>query len=251
MIFAILLPPALAVAASLYCARELERRRKRAEAMGADVEKCPLAASPAQLEAAASRAETKEPEEAFPTRIGGNARQDQILTGCIALLGIGLYLVSLFYYHDTVEYALKLLFCFDALAAAGVIDAHCRVIPNSLVLALLGGSLGFLVAEWCMGFSLSALLRDAGLGCLLGGGVFLLCALLTRGGIGMGDVKLFGALGTLLGWTGVFDLIFLSVLFVAGYGIVLLLRGKLDRGSQVPIGPFALAGMAALLLLGQ
>ena len=84
----------------------------------------------------------------------------------------------------------------------------------------------------------------------MGGGVFLICALLTKGGIGMGDVKLFGVLGMVLGWTGVFDLIFLSVLLVALYGIVLLLRRQLNRKSQVPIGPFAFAGMILMMLLG-
>lgn len=231
ILIAILLPLLFAAAAALYCAWELPRRRLEPEPEGCPAEECAAGSliwKGLELDKRALR-----------------------LAGLLCLpLGGGLYLLGLFYYGDTVEYALKLLFCFDIVAAAAVIDGHSRVIPNRLVLAGLAGSLCFLLAEILMGFTAAALIRDALLGLVLGGGVFLVCSLITRGGIGMGDVKLFGVLGLLLGWTGVFDLIFFSVLFVAGYGIVLLLRRRLKRSSQVPIGPFALAGMAAILLLG-
>lgn len=231
ILIAILAPVLFASAAGVYCAWELPRRR-----LGPPPEKRPAG------------------ERAPETLVWRGLELDRrglFLTGLLCLpLGGGLYLLGLLYYRDTLEYALKLLFCFDVVAAAAVIDGHSQVIPNRLILAGLAGSACFLLAEILMGFTAGALLRDAVLGLAMGGGVFLVCSLITRGGIGMGDVKLFSILGLLLGWTGVFDLIFFSVLFVAGYGIVLLLRHRLERNSQVPIGPFALAGMAAIMLLG-
>jgi leader peptidase (prepilin peptidase) / N-methyltransferase len=70
----------------------------------------------------------------------------------------------------------------------------------------------------------------------------------TRGrGMGLGDVKLSGLLGLLLGWLGWGP----SVLGLFGgfavgsvIGLVLIASGRLDRRTPVPHGPFMLVGAA-------
>ena len=236
----IVLPLLFAAATTLYTAWELPRRL--AAASECDEEK--LMAEENRVQATC---------DGTCLTWGGlwMSRRGLIAAGVLSVaVGIPLLCLNLFFYGNDLEYTVKLLFCYELLVAAGIIDFRTRVIPNRLLLAGLVCWVIFTAVETAMGFRFVALLRDGFLGLLLGGGIFLLCSLLTRGGMGMGDVKLFGLLGLYLGWTGIFDLIFLSVMLVAAFGIVMLLRQKLDRRSQAPIGPFALAGMTAMLLLG-
>ena len=175
-----------------------------------------------------------------------------ILTVTVLCLvgGSGLLALDLCRHQMELMQGLRLLYCFDLLAVAACIDLLHRIIPNKLVLFGFLGGIAFGIGAVYNGVTPALVFRESLLGLAMGGGVFLVCALITKGGIGMGDVKLFAVLGILLGWTGVFDLIFLSVLLVAVYGIFLIFRKKLTRSSEVPIAPFALLGITLMMLLG-
>lgn len=137
------------------------------------------------------------------------------------------------------------------LLAIAVVDAREQVIPHGLTLpgfaawlalaalALLpgGGSFGRV-----MSFSLG--------GCLLGGGMFFLCRALTKGGVGMGDVRVFGILGLMYGMNYTFSIVFFTILLMAAYGLVAVLCGKKSMKSHVPMGPFILASYLLCCLLG-
>jgi len=92
----------------------------------------------------------------------------------------------------------------------------------------------------------TALLRAAA---CAGAGVvaFLLVALVSpvADGLGLGDVKLAGVLGALLGWFG-WSEAFLGLLagFVVGalVTLVLLVAGRVRRGGSLPFGPSMLVG---------
>ena len=87
-----------------------------------------------------------------------------------------------------------------------------------------------------------------------GAALFLLLNLFSRAlykkdGIGFGDVKLFGALGILLGFPAVF-LGFIFLLFTAFFHILFLLAAKkIKSGFYLPMGPYICAGCALLILL--
>ncbi|MGD6978386.1 MULTISPECIES: prepilin peptidase [Citricoccus] len=107
-----------------------------------------------------------------------------------------------------------------------------------------------------------------GLGCLasdtgwtrfwgmLGGGavylaLMLVLHLLSRTGMGMGDVKLGGALGLYAGWLGWDHLLgAIVVAFVVGglVALVLVLARRATGSTYLPFGPAMLAGTAAALL---
>jgi prepilin signal peptidase PulO-like enzyme (type II secretory pathway) len=76
--------------------------------------------------------------------------------------------------------------------------------------------------------------------------------LVAPGAIGWGDVKLSGVLGLYLGWLGA-PAWWLGVLggFVLGglYAAGLLLTGRGSRKTEIPFGPFMLAGALAGILL--
>jgi leader peptidase (prepilin peptidase)/N-methyltransferase len=73
----------------------------------------------------------------------------------------------------------------------------------------------------------------------------LMIALLPRGGLGLGDVKLAGVLGFLLGWTGwptVLLGLVLPHLLTGPVVLILLVRRRIGRRTAVPFGPALLAG---------
>jgi Type II secretory pathway, prepilin signal peptidase PulO and related peptidases len=86
---------------------------------------------------------------------------------------------------------------------------------------------------------------------LIGGGIMLLIALISRGGMGGGDIKFVAALGLWLGIKLTLLTLFLSfVLGGLGGIIVLLLRIK-KRKDLIPFGPFIALGAFISVLYGN
>ena len=145
-------------------------------------------------------------------------------------------------------------FCY--LAAVGVplafIDAREYRLPDALTLPsspacllLLGAAAPFVPGG-----------TDRFLHALIGMAVavafFVLLLLAFPAGIGMGDVKLAGPLGACLGWLGATA--FLSGLLgawllAAVTGLGLMATGRASRKTQLPFGPFLIAGALLVALL--
>ncbi len=138
-------------------------------------------------------------------------------------------------------------------AALAVIDARERRLPNRLTLPSYPVALALL--------GLAALLLPGGgrhfLGALGGLGIalalFTVQAVLYPAGLGWGDVKLAGILGLYLGWLGLAAVaagLFLGYLLAAVAGLGLVAAGRASRKTQLPFGPFLLAGTLAVIVLG-
>ena len=111
-----------------------------------------------------------------------------------------------------------------------VTDLTYLLIPDKILLFFASLFLGWQV------FFPFRLWLDALGGALLGFGLLLLIAVLSRGGMGGGDIKLFALLGFVLGWQGVLLTLFLSSLYgtlLAGIGLFL---GKVERGKPLAFG---------------
>lgn len=72
---------------------------------------------------------------------------------------------------------------------------------------------------------------------------------LKKDAMGMGDVKLLGGLGALLGWQAVLFIVMVSALLGSIVGIALIVAGRRDAQSRIPYGPF-LAAAAVFWILG-
>jgi leader peptidase (prepilin peptidase) / N-methyltransferase len=82
---------------------------------------------------------------------------------------------------------------------------------------------------------------------------YFVLALVYPAGMGFGDVKLAGVLGLYLAWLGWAELIsgaFLGFLFGGVVGIGLMIARRAGRKSQIPFGPFMLAGALVAILWG-
>lgn len=133
-----------------------------------------------------------------------------------------------------------------ALAVIVVLDLRIRLIPDVITLP------GLVYA-----LSLAALtdrhptLVEAALGAVVSGGLLLLVAIVSRGGVGGGDIKLIAMLGAVLGWRGA--LIALAVSQVAGavigFGVLVVLRRRPAR--HVPVGALIALVGAIVLIYGS
>jgi prepilin signal peptidase PulO-like enzyme (type II secretory pathway) len=128
-----------------------------------------------------------------------------------------------------------------ALAAVVVTDAWLRLVPD--VITAPGMAYTFGLAVVIDGRDVG----DALAGFLVGGSVPFLMAVISRGGVGGGDIKLLAMLGPALGWKGVLG-VFLASQFVALFVVIAVsvARRRLSR-DPVPVGAI-IAGLAALLL---
>ena len=142
------------------------------------------------------------------------------------------------------------------LGAIGVtlalIDIDVKRLPNSIVLPsyvvgiLLLGLAAAVSGEWA---NMARAL--AGMAALYA--FYFLLALVYPAGMGFGDVKLAGVLGLYLGWLGWAELItggFLGFLFGGVVGAGLMAVRRAGRKSQIPFGPFMLAGVLVAVLWG-
>lgn len=144
----------------------------------------------------------------------------------------------------------KLLCSYLVLAAAALSDLRSRMIPNLFPLALVAFRLIFLGVEIATGREGWVPLVVSGLiGGLVLFGALALLSHVTKGGVGFGDAKLFGALGFMYGVYGVFATIFLALIVCSLFGIVLLVTRKGRWKDKLPFVPFTLCGYAASLLL--
>lgn len=80
----------------------------------------------------------------------------------------------------------------------------------------------------------------------------LAIAVLTGGGMGMGDVKLAGTLGLatgLVAWSTAFTGLLLAFLIGGVAATVLMVLGRAPRGTAIAFGPMLLAGAFVSVLL--
>ena len=133
----------------------------------------------------------------------------------------------------------------STLLVVTLIDFDHKIIPN--IITLPGIAIG-------LGLSMSALpvtpLASL-LGISMGGTFFYLIALVSKGGMGGGDIKLIAMIGAFLGWQGALFTIFAGALLGSLAGVTLMLLGRKGRKDKVPFGPFLSCGAVLFILSGD
>ncbi len=150
------------------------------------------------------------------------------------------------YSIDTVAYFVFVA----ALIVVAFIDLKNQIIPDlvslpgivcGLVFSLLSSHLTFI---------------DSLLGVVIGGGSLLLVAavyyLLTKQeGMGIGDVKLLGMIGSFLGWKSILFIVMMASLTGALVGIAVMMVKRKSRKYAIPFGPFLSLGAVSYLFFGR
>lgn len=92
---------------------------------------------------------------------------------------------------------------------------------------------------------------DSIAGAAIGFSLLLLIAIISKGGMGGGDIKLYAVIGLALGVKMTLLSFFFATLFGAFFGIIGMLLGKLQKGKPIPFGPFIGLGTLVAYFYGQ
>lgn len=147
--------------------------------------------------------------------------------------------------------AVKAIVCCELVMSAAIIDLFTRKIPNKLnfILYIVGAVL--LAAEFFFNRDNFPLRLEASLiGLGVGFGFLFVMSLVTKGGMGMGDVKLIGGVGLAFGIAALVYSVMYSMVFCLLAAIIMLVTGRKKMKDKIPFCPFFFFGIAASLSIG-
>ena len=157
----------------------------------------------------------------------------------LVLINTLLYCTLLYKFGISLEFFEFAPLC-SMLICAFMVDYKAQIIPNRLNLTMF--EIG-LILTFIYGISNLNLSKDLLLGMLTGGGIFLAITLVGgliagKEAMGLGDVKLMGALGLYFGLTRIIMISVLSFLVGAIGSIAVILARKNRKDGYIPFGPF-------------
>jgi len=132
-----------------------------------------------------------------------------------------------------------------ALIAVTAIDLRHQIIPDAITLPGILAGVTANVATRHLGWA------EVALGIALGGGVFFAIIVVSRGGMGAGDMKLGAMLGAFLGWKIALFALMVGVVLGGAWAVALMALGVRGRKDAIPFGPFLAIGGATALFWGE
>ncbi len=150
-----------------------------------------------------------------------------------------LYVALLYKFGMNLDF-LRFAILTPMLISAFIVDYKIQIIPNRLNFTMF--EVGIIFA-FIFGIQNLNLAKDMFLGMIAGGGIFLLITLIGgliagKEAMGLGDVKLMGALGLFFGWYKILIISILAFLIGAIISIIVLIVRKNREDGYIPFGPF-------------
>jgi leader peptidase (prepilin peptidase)/N-methyltransferase len=170
----------------------------------------------------------------------------------VEFLNATLYVLVLWRFGVAWSTVIYFIFC-PALIVITFIDLDFQIIPDvitlpGIVIGFIAGSL--LMPDPFMRYSRLGFLSSL-IGFLAGGGLYYAIAILSKGGMGGGDIKMMAMVGALMGWKSVILITFLGSFTGAIVGIFLMIFKGKGRKTKIPFGPFLALGILITLFFGQ
>lgn len=159
-------------------------------------------------------------------------------------LGTGLMFAFLWWWYGLTPELGIMSFYFCLLTIILVIDLERGVILNKVVYP--AAAIALIIGAFTSNPGIIKVAIGGGLGLV----IMLLVALVSRGGIGWGDVKMAGLVGLLTGFPLVIVSLLLAVVSGGLVAAVLLVLKVKQRKQTIPFGPFLSLGAMVTLLWG-
>lgn len=136
------------------------------------------------------------------------------------------------------------------MSVLSVTDIKKCIIPNKVLAVWL--MIWILIVGIQMIFNIEtgvAMLFISLAGAVIGGIIFLLCYILSKGQMGAGDVKLVFVLGLYMTGQRIMGAVLYGALLCCAYSIIQMLRKKISIRDAVPMAPFIYMGMCITLFI--
>lgn len=147
---------------------------------------------------------------------------------------------------ETIRY----ITAFCGLLLCSITDIKVKLIPNIICVGIIGAWLiELLVGSLFLGENITTELISSAIGALLGGGLLFIGRLISRSGMGMGDIKLMFSIGLLLKFDKTFGLLFWGLVFSLIFGVCLMIKKKEKAGLTICMAPFFFGGTAASIII--
>ena len=159
-------------------------------------------------------------------------------------IAIGLYMVQSDWIYTIAALAVSWI-----LIELSIADIKYRIVPDQLVILLAVSAVGFI--QYHTGW------QDMLAGAALGLGIMAVTALLGRAlykreAVGGGDIRLFAALGLVLGTKGILFVYMISALLSGAHMVFLLAARKIKKNDTIPMVPYiAAAAIIYMVFLWQ
>ena len=168
----------------------------------------------------------------------------------LELTTAGLFLAGTLLFHTWTSLVLWLILIIIGVPLT-VIDLTLHRLPDRLTAPLFVVSAIVIVVDAFVGKHFDRLIPSL-VGSLALPAFYLALLIISRGGMGMGDVKLSAGIGVVSGFFGVRIVLvscFAAYILGSVIGIGLMLAGKAGRKTAIPFGPFMLVGQAIALVV--
>lgn len=164
------------------------------------------------------------------------------IVGSLALVGLGIEM-RYFFPSDTYIHQIKMQFLIAVLFALAFVDYRYKIIPNKVLLICLLIRIFFLVGEFIFEKNMFFdILKSIGIGIVVFGVFLFICCLITKGGIGMGDIKLLMIMVLFQGFTSCLASVFVSMLICFIVSLILIILKKKKMKDTLPLVPSILIG---------
>ena len=133
---------------------------------------------------------------------------------------------------------------------AAITDLFTRKVPNKLLLIMLGIWICLAMTRVLIDFEygMQSLIASA-IGFLIGGGLTLIVYIISRNGLGAGDVKFMGLAGLYLSYRWVLAVMFVGGILCLISAAILMLLKKTKLSDALPLVPFLYAGIILTVFL--
>jgi leader peptidase (prepilin peptidase)/N-methyltransferase len=160
-----------------------------------------------------------------------------------------LYIVVYLKFGFTIEFFFYSII-FSILIVITFIDLEHMIIPDILIVLIISFTILYKFVSYILYNKAPELLNSIG-GLIFSSILFILIILVSKGGMGTGDVTLIGSLGFILGIKNISLTIFLSFILGAIISIILLITKIKNKKDPIPFAPFIILAFFIVLFWGD
>lgn len=162
----------------------------------------------------------------------------------VELLNAFLYLLTFIFFKFSADFFIYAVLM-SILIIISLIDYEIKIIPNILILFIL------FIGILSIFFSPQLFWYERIIGFFAASLPFLLASIISRGGMGGGDIKLMAVCGLILGWKLILISLFIGCILGTIYGFIARKKNGSFLKASIPFGPFLSTAMVISIFFGN